>query len=626
MSDSDILLDVSVVDQSSEVIVIDSDFRVLARGIHNVQLRVPPGIYRGKVRVGDQQSEKLFSVESNEPNNHKSVQLAPLEFSSPIPLKQTSTSREFHQSAICDAATSGGMTANLGQGAAVVIFLRDPSLVYFDYTAGQMSSYSKNFEGFVLSKFDGGEPHPLETIGRLVADRGYLIASVAVTPGTYALSRVSSGAERLYLPLVVPAGWSLQVFVSMVPTEDPSASECRRADFDGAAMVFDRPGASFRPDRPDLGVLEVTRQALARGHNILDTKSMSDLLSGKFENPMMGLLAAHLLLLAKKPDLELSQEVVINTGYQIGANYPDLLILSWKLGQLRGTADAPDATTLVESMKGPPMLQLSWHYFMEAYRSLADKGVLDKEVSKMTSQLISSSVWVSWIDNAGYQSSPVNIAAHADWNWTRPIVTLSSYPSFEVETSKSALRIIGLGEITRTMITQGISYFSKKAEDVLEGINSIQKDNSGESKNSYKDVINEALGLEPEQKKVLIAILKKGQQVEPDDVALIFEALVVRIDWKSVVGYLKSMALSGMESHPLTPLQRKLILSLKAARERFEDDGKLPDIAIWRQQSHPDVPLNAIFSSLKSLILIAANSDNEHISRLAKAIIDASHD
>jgi len=610
MSDSDILLDVFVADQSSEVIVIDSDFRVLARGIHNVQLKVPPGIYRGKVLVGDQQSEKLFSVESNEPNNHKSVQLAPLVFSSPIPLKQTSTSREFHLSAICDAATSGGMTANLGQGATVVIFLRDPSLVYFNYTADQMSSYSKNFEGFVLSKFDGGEPYHLDSIGRLVADRGYLIASVSVTPGTYALSRVSSGAERIYLPLVVPAGWSLQVFVSMVPTEDPSASECRRADFDGAAMVFDRPGASFRPDRPDLGVLEVTRQALARGHNILDTKSMSDLLSGKFENPMMGLLAAHLLLLDKKPDLELAQKVVINTGYQIGENYPDLLILSWKLGQLYGTADASDATTLVESMKGPPMLQLSWHYFMEAYRSLANKKVLDKEISKMASQLVSSSVWVSWLGSADYKSVPADVA------------------EFGVKVTNSTLpRNIEFNEITRTILTQGISYLSKKAEDALGGFNKvIQKYNSGEPKDSYRDVvINDSLGLKPEQKKALISILKKRQQVEPHDVTLIFEALVVRINWKLVVSHLKSEALSGMQSHPLTPLQRKLILSLKAAREQFDDDGKLPDIAIWWQQSHPDVPLNAIFSSLKSLILIAASSDNEHISRLAKAI-NASHD
>ena len=116
-----------------------------------------------------------------------------------------------------------------------------------------------------------------------------------------------------------------------------------------------------------------------------------------------------------------------------------------------------------------------------------------------------------------------------------------------------------------------ISYFSKKAEDALGGFNKvIQNDNSGEPKDSYRDVINDVLGLKPEQTQALISILKKGQQVESDDVALIFEALVVRIHWKSVVGHLESVALSGMESHPLTPLQRKLILSLKAAREQFD--------------------------------------------------------
>ena len=33
MSNSDVLLDVYVADESSEVIVVDSDFRLLARGI-----------------------------------------------------------------------------------------------------------------------------------------------------------------------------------------------------------------------------------------------------------------------------------------------------------------------------------------------------------------------------------------------------------------------------------------------------------------------------------------------------------------------------------------------------------------------------------------------------------------
>ena len=616
MSDSNILLDVSVAGQSSEVIIIDSGFHVIARGIHSVQLRVPPGIYRAKVRVGDQQSEKLFSVEFNEPNGQKSIKLNPLEFSSPIPLYKTSTSREFHQDAIRNAAAIGGVKAQLGKGAEVVIFLRDLSSLYFDLTADQMASYKKNFEGLVLSKLDGSDPHPLESIGTLVVDRGYLIASATVTPGSYALSRMSSGTERLFLPLVVPSGWSLQVFVSMVPTDDDS-SYSRLADFDGAAMVFDRPDAGFFPDRSDLGVLEVTRQALARGHNVLDANAMAVLLSGKVENPMMGLLAAHLLLLARKPNLELIQKVVTNTGILIGANYPDLLVLSWKLGQLRGTSDALDAKALVESIKGPPMLQLSWRYFMEAYLSLVDKGMLDNVIYKMSSQLVSSSVWVSWLDSVDYQTEPSDVAEDTNLEGLQVKSLFSISPeedsSQEVTAAKKSRSALNfwIGEITK-VIRWGAIYLLGKLSNWLLTRKSLKSTESSVLKTVLE---NMSAGFD-----------NKLRSVEAEAVAGIFETLVEQVDWKSVVRQMKSAKLSGKNYRPLSPLQRQLLLSLKAAREQFEDDGKLPRDTIWNQQRRADVPIHAIIIALRSLVLIAKNLGNVRLSSLAKALVQVRKD
>lgn len=642
MSNSDVLLDVYVADESSEVIVVDSDFRLLARGIHGVQLRVPPGIYRGKVRVGNQQSETLFSVDADEPDNHKIVRLPLLEFSSPIPLQQTSTSREFHQAAIYNAAAPGGTTASLGQGAAIVIFLRDPSGVYFELAAEEMASYASNFEGFVLGNLDGSMSYPLESIGTLVVDRGYLIASAAVNPGTYVLSRVSSGRERLCLPVVVPAGWSLQVFVSMVPTDVSSVG--RRADFDGAAMVFGRPDAGFYPDRPDLRVLEVARQALVRGHNVIDANVMGALLSGKFENPMMGLLAAHLLLLAKEPDLKLVQDVVTNTGNLIGSDYPDVRALSWKLEQLRGTADTPDAKAFVESVKGPPMLQLSWHYFMEAYRSVANMELLDKGVSKMAGQLVSSSVWVSWLESADYQSaeasapeeSPTMVGAQVatDAAASDPLghpstlqapspaarrgggfspAEAAGEASTSSEKSMGGAPAIGTSGIAG-VIRRGASFVQGKLSnwfDVKTDVRRLELPTTGAPKIESKNLDAEALDAVLERAGVTVR--HKIQSIEVDAAAHLFKALVERIDWKSVVGQLKSATLLGEERHPLTPLQRQLLLSLKAAREQFDDEGKLPDDVVARRLNISDVPLQTVLNDLNRLSLVAANLEREQL-------------
>lgn len=628
MSNSDIQLDVLATDQSSEVIIVDSSFHVLARGIQRVQLKVPPGIYRAKAKVGDQQSEKLFSVEPNEPNGYKLVELDPLEFSSPIPLQQTSTSRTFHQNAICSATAADGTTVQLGRGAAIVILLRDASLVYSDFNADELAAYGKNFQGFTLSSLDGSEPHSLEAIGKLVPEQGYLIASAAIDPGTYVLSHLTSGTERQCLPLVIPPGWALQVFVSMAPAGD--AAIVRQADFDGAAMVLDRPGAGFNPDRPDLRVLEVARQALARGHNVIDSNAMAVLLSGKFENPMMGIFAVHLLLLSKTPDLELAQKVVTNTGNLIGASCPDLLILSWKLGQLRGTSGASDSKVLVESVKGPPMLQLSWHYFMEAYRSLADKDVLDKGISRMARQLVSSSVWMSWLDSANYHSVSADAIGHSASHTPQEEDTFTSSTAIpqvlpELEKSMDSPSF-DVGRITRAIhrganrVKGKVSNWYKARTDAVSLDLPTLETFKVELPNSDETYLETAL------EKAGAAVHLKLQSVEADAAARIFESLVERVDWKSVLGQLKSVTHHGGEPHPLTPLQRQLLLSLKAAREQFEDEGEVLEDAVRRRLSIPDVPLNAILYDLNLFHLIAKNLDKKHSSSLAKAIVQASHD
>lgn len=536
----------------------------------------------------------------------------------------------------------------------MVIFLRDTSGVYFNLKAEELSDYAKNFEGFVLGKLDGSESHSLESIGRLVADHGYLIANAVVNPGTYVFSRVSSGTERLCLPVVLPSGWSLQVFISMVPTDDKGIG--RRADFDGAAMVFDRPENGFSPDRPDLRILEVTRQALVRGNNVIDANAMTLLLSGKFENPMMGLIAAHLLLLAKKPDLVLVQEVIMNTGNLIGQNYPDVLVLSWKVRQLGGGAELSNARTLVESIKEPPMLQLSWHYLMEAYRSLPNANVFDKAISKMAGQLISSSVWVSWLESPDYQSLPGGTSESTVLGGLR--VELKVEPSMEdtgefqvLAPGRSSDSSRGEDAVSTSPVTYGPSVSAEERPGSALGFGVIRltdvihrgatrvrsklfnwlgivdagafKAMSADRlraeciKIGLSDVDIAALGEVVE--KLDITVRRNLQNFKADAAVRLFEALVEQVDWRSVVSRLKLETRLGVDSQPLPPLQRQLLLSLKAVREQFDDEGKLSGDAVARRLGISDVPLKAIVKDLILLFHLATKPNSEQLSSSAKA-------
>jgi hypothetical protein len=349
---------------------------------------------------------------------------------------------------------------------------------------------------------------------------------------------------------------------------------------------------------------------------------------------MMGLLAAHLLLLAKTPDLTLAEKVVNNTGKLIGADYPDLRVLSWKLTQLRGAADTVNHTdpataqSLIDAMKESPMLQLSWHYFMEAYRSLGCNAVLDARLLKMASQLVSSSVWVSWLESADYPSATRDMFAEvaAIDSAAAPPVRLSKVfspaPSFPIRlpdievTSKSMGRApsLDLGDTAKT-IWLGTAYVAKKISGLL---GSKKRRHTLEQAPAAPPQVTES-----EYEELRHALLAKAGHIGAHLAAHYFKVLVEHFDWKEVVGRLKNVSLFGGKARPLTPLQRQLLLSFKAAREQFDDEGTLSEEAIAHWLNIPDVPTQSILDDLSMLYLIATSFDENKPdpASIAKAIM-----
>lgn len=90
----------------------------------------------------------------------------------------------------------------------------------------------------------------------------------------------------------------------------PESSDWR-ADLGSAAVLLSR-GRGFSAARPDFRQTELARLGLQNRRQIVSDE-IRLMLRAKMENPMLGILGAHLLLLDPQPDEDLFQVVIQNS-------------------------------------------------------------------------------------------------------------------------------------------------------------------------------------------------------------------------------------------------------------------------------------------------------------------------
>lgn len=141
----------------------------------------------------------------------------------------------------------------------------------------------------------------------------------------------------------------------------------------------------FDPERSDLRLAEAARMALSNRRKIL-SQEMRDMLRYKFENPMLGIFGAHLLLLEKEPDVELFRVVVTNLRKMVGHKHPDVEALALKLNE---QSDFRFET--------PPMLQRSWSLICEATAERPELVAEDSLLAQLAQRRWGNSNWLTWL-------------------------------------------------------------------------------------------------------------------------------------------------------------------------------------------------------------------------------------
>jgi len=173
-------------------------------------------------------------------------------------------------------------------------------------------------------------------------NHGWMAFSAKAQPGTYYLRY--EGEDSRAVPIHLSPNWQTQVFLT----------HRERPLFDSMRVFQGDLHQGFQPNDETTDAVDRALTDLQFGTRSISRNEMNHLLSGKFANPMLGLLAAHLLLRREKPNTDLLNTVIYNLNHLAGDS-PDFAALCLRV-HLRfpgeGLAPPPPAPFAV-----PPMIR-----------------------------------------------------------------------------------------------------------------------------------------------------------------------------------------------------------------------------------------------------------------------------
>jgi hypothetical protein len=217
-------------------------------------------------------------------------------------------------------------------------------------------------------------------------------------PGKYLLRAVLDAGPPVEQTVVVAHDWQTRVYIRLVEsTTSISEPPMPRAEIPTPGWKLELPHMGIimvrddmdsRPSPDDFRWTTAARQALAarRSDAAPNREMMHALLQGKFENPMLGIYAGHLLAMQKDPDRDLLREVYGNLCRLIG-EHPDVEAFLIAL-------DDPKARDL--TYREPPMLYASWALVLRASTAQHDLRPQRSYSARIAASLWGSGAWLSW--------------------------------------------------------------------------------------------------------------------------------------------------------------------------------------------------------------------------------------
>ena len=385
MSEALVHLEIQTADPAAEIFLLDAELHLVRQSVGGLVSDERPGLYQVKVRVGDRFHEELIALRGGSVRKDYGF----LGFSSPFPLQNTLKTHEYHLAN--SESHSHVVHAQAGAGAFIYVFARDwtgPGAG----TAPQPRPHPAR--GLSVARLNGEQIVDLEAASaKDLSGDPWAACNIAIDPGAWILRcRLPDGSvqERT---IVASPGWQAQCFLLQAgSTEQPWP------DLPGASVAYRPAGSGFSPADVQFRLVELARIALAQRRPLV-TGELERVLRAKFENPMLGLLGAHLLLLqqhtrekserasAHKFDPHLLAEIVGHLRSLLVAPHPDVEALACRAGIGIGGY----------RFDSPPMLRDSWSLITAASATEAALIPEDSLTFRIAARVVTAAPWLTWL-------------------------------------------------------------------------------------------------------------------------------------------------------------------------------------------------------------------------------------
>ena len=367
-------------DPGTEIFLIDSDLQRIAQAVGVLNTEQPAGLYQVKLRAGTNIHEDLVKV--GKTPFKKSY--PPLAISSPVPLKDTTKTHEFHVSNA--EAHSKVQHVDKGSGSFIYLFARDwTSKTPGEGETASSEPYVHPARGLKLIDKSGVELIDFEnqSAAELKWDP-WAACNVKIDPGSYILRLHAPDGSVWERTLVASPNWQTQCFLLQ-----RCFGESKGPDLAGATVLLRQPDLGFATGDSEVRLVELARLALINERPILSNE-VEDLLTRKFDNPMLGIFGAHLLIELEKSrgrayEAGLLQQVVEKLRDLLKDPHPDVEALACKAG----------LQDLNYKFAMPPMLRRSWALMTHA-SSESDVIPPDSLNTRIYDRLLAAEPWLVW--------------------------------------------------------------------------------------------------------------------------------------------------------------------------------------------------------------------------------------
>ncbi len=356
---------------ATEIFIIDGQFKLAARGLGYLETELPPGLYKLKYKAGPVIAEERLVVKSDSPPLE--IQGPMLEMSTAVPIVNTRSTRREHENPAHQLSQTTRL--KLGRGSELFIFVRELEPTAPANVAAGLSLHTASGELLV----DLAEQASIDPADHWAG------CNISLEPGTYRLRLQTHTAGTLEQTLVTCRGWQTQLFLTCRDYDRQ-----RAADPLNASILMTRPDEGFSSDRPQLRYTELARLGLASGRQVVPAQDLHEMLWAKYENPMLGIYGAHLLLQAPVVNWELLKTVVENLQ-RLVANHPDVTALLWPLA-----AAGQELGSLPARLDIPPMLRSSWRLLLAASATRPELISPNSLNGRIADRLWGEGTWLVW--------------------------------------------------------------------------------------------------------------------------------------------------------------------------------------------------------------------------------------